>query len=103
MTWDEAVCWAFDTLPSRLDELYWTITFEDLRTKLRLKFGYEQHRVIQDFQTLAIIVGKVFGGSKDTKGQGGSALPAHLEGVKPVQNAEEARLRFAAVMRAARG
>lgn len=82
--------------------MYWAITFEDLRTKLRLKFGYEQNKVIQDFQTLAIIVGKVFGGSKDKTGKGGETLPSHLEGVKPVQNAEEARLRFAAVMQAAR-
>lgn len=39
--------------------------------KIKLRIGYEQARVHQDFQTLALILSKAFGGdNKDGKGKG---------------------------------
>jgi hypothetical protein len=62
---NEAVCWAFDTVPSRLSGLFWEYSFSDLRTQMQLKIGYEQAKVYQDYQTLSRILAHAFGSKKD--------------------------------------
>jgi hypothetical protein len=58
------VCWAFDTVPSKLDKLYWSITFKDVKTRLKLKVGSAQAGFVQDYQTMALLLGQLFGGSE---------------------------------------
>lgn len=69
MTAEEAICWAFDTVPSRLRELYWSHTLDDLRTKVRLKVGYETTVALQSYNTLASIVTAALGGKSKSSGK----------------------------------
>lgn len=65
----EAICWVFSTTPSGLDDLLWTVTLEDIRIKLKLKVGYEQAIILQQFSNVATIVSKALGGGKEEKGE----------------------------------
>lgn len=53
-----------DTVPSRLREVYWRFSFEDLKSKLRTCTSFQQVRFAQEFQTLAEIVSAAFGTAK---------------------------------------
>jgi hypothetical protein len=94
LTFDEAICWAFDTLPSRLCELYWSITWDDLRTQVRLKLGNEQAKSNQGVVSLIFVASKIFGGKPGPNG--GAAA-------RPVKNAREAQMAWSALMRASKG
>jgi len=54
----------FDSVPSELSQIYWRYTLNDIKVKLRLYVGHTQASIVQDFQTMAIIVSQAFGGGK---------------------------------------
>lgn len=50
-----------------MPEVYWSNTFTDIKCLIRLAFEYEQVKALQDFESMAIIISKALGGSKDNK------------------------------------
>lgn len=58
------MCWAFELVPSRLGAFFWTVTYKDLKTKLKLRVEFEQTKFMQDFETMAKLMAVVFGGKK---------------------------------------
>ena len=84
-------------MPSRLPEIYWAYTFQDLRSRLRLKVNLENLRGLMEFDNLVEVAAAVFGGKGKGKGKGAP------DGAKPAQSVAEAQAQFAAVMREARG
>lgn len=60
----EALCWAFDEVPSRAMELVWKYSATDLKVKVRVKLGSKQAEILQNYQTLALIISQAFGGTK---------------------------------------
>lgn len=61
---EEAACLAFDTVPSDLQKVFWKITRNDLKVKLRLYLGERYAQALQDYQTLAIVASNALGGGK---------------------------------------
>jgi hypothetical protein len=57
---------------SALDEKLWDYSYADLRSLLKLKFGYEQAKIIQEYQTLSLLMSAVFGGKKKDVASPGS-------------------------------
>jgi len=62
---EKALCWALGKAPSELDNLFWKYSYADVRVILELKLGWEQTKASQEFNTIATVVGSIFGGSKD--------------------------------------
>jgi len=62
----------------------WQNTHKDLQTQLKIKMGFENARLMQDFQGIAFIVSKAFGSSKET--------------VKPPDTFDEAEAQLNAVL-----
>lgn len=60
---------------------------------VRTKVGYEHIKVLQDFENLAIIASKIFGGEKKKNNKRHEVLP---EAVRP-QNTEEMMAAFNSV------
>lgn len=60
----EAVCWAFDTVPSQLDIIYWSNTDSDIRAKLRLRLGIEKAKSTEYLQGVSLVVSSALGGKK---------------------------------------
>lgn len=83
MTQIEAICWAFDEVPSRFPILEWKYSFRDIETKLKLRLGETQAKIAQDYEVLATILSQAFGG--------GSNKP------KVPETADEAMAQFKAV------
>lgn len=54
---------AFDKVPSQLWSMFWTITYYDIQTRLRLFVGERQLMVNQQFQMMSQVVSLAFGGS----------------------------------------
>lgn len=54
----------FQCAPSHLDSIYWSHTYTDIKLMTKLKVGHEQARVVQDYQTLAMVVSQALGGGK---------------------------------------
>ncbi len=65
----EAVCWGFDTVPSKLGLVYWQNTDEDISTKVNLKLGIERAKSTENLQSLSLVVSSALGGKKKPKGQ----------------------------------
>jgi hypothetical protein len=63
LSFEEAVCWAFDLVPSRLSVLYFTSSYHDLKVKIRLRSGFEQVKISASFQVMSEILSAAFGGS----------------------------------------
>ena len=55
----------FNSVPSELDQIYWRFTLNDIKMKLRLHMGHHQALIVQEFQTIASIVGQAFGGKSN--------------------------------------
>lgn len=64
---EEALCWAYDTVPTRLHTVYWTNSFGDMCSRLQLKFGYEIASQYQYWESLVKVISMVFGGGKKSK------------------------------------
>lgn len=54
----------FDCPPSNLPEVYWKFTRNDLKVKLRLYLGERQAQILQNYQSLGLVVSQALGGSK---------------------------------------
>ena len=62
----EICCIVFDTVPSKLwSELFWQITYDDIRTKIRIYVGQKQSHYLQEFQIFTKVVSMAFGGEKN--------------------------------------
>lgn len=79
----EALCWAFGICPSELETLIWRVTENDLRTKLKVAYGFVQAKSTQEFQGMAFVVSKAFGGGAPKE--------------KPPETAEQAIANFKGV------
>lgn len=52
-------------MPSELYyDIYWRVTYEDLKTKLKLFIADKQYSFAQDFQVISQVVAAAFGGGK---------------------------------------
>jgi hypothetical protein len=60
----ESICWSFDTVPSRLTEIFWSNSWEDIRFKMKMRMQYEQIKTIQEYETLCIVVSRALGGGE---------------------------------------
>lgn len=92
MTWVDAICFAFDVVPSEVDDLYEEVSWCDLTHKVQLRFQVEQTKVLQEYQNLALILSAAFGG--ETKGgerddQGNLIRPDANGGPYKPKNVEE--------------
>ncbi|AKU43546.1 tape-measure chaperone [Caulobacter phage Seuss] len=67
----DAVCWAFDTVPSRLIPLYDQYSYWDLKAKIRLKSLEKVADAEQAYETLVIVINRALGG----KSSSGSEVP----------------------------
>lgn len=56
----------FDCSPSDIETVYWKYTRHDIKVKLRLYVALRQIDYMQQFQSMAILAGKLFGGGKST-------------------------------------
>lgn len=83
LTEREVICWGFGCLDSQVDDLIWDVTEDDLRIKVKLKYGFEIAKSTQEFQILATVVSSALGGK-----------PKKAE---PPKNFKEAEIRFASV------
>jgi hypothetical protein len=52
-----------------LEDLYWSITYRDVKTKVKITLGQKQAEAMQEYQNIAHIVGKAFGGDDKPKGE----------------------------------
>lgn len=43
------------------DDLFWKISYSDIRVKIRVFLGHQQALIVQNFETLAEIVSSAFG------------------------------------------
>jgi hypothetical protein len=59
-----------DVSPSELRRIYWRLSFNDLKVKLKLSSGFQQVRFTQEFQVLAEIVSAAFGKQKPEEAEG---------------------------------
>lgn len=76
----DAICWAFDTVPSQLDFIYWSNTDSDIRAKIRLRLGIEKAKSTEYLQGISLVVSSALGTRK--------ARP------KPLQSGLQAELAF---------
>jgi len=47
-----------------MEVIHWSNSRNDIKTILKIRFGFVQIGVIQQYQTLALIISKAFGGKK---------------------------------------
>jgi hypothetical protein len=57
-------------VPSELDDFYWSVSYRDVRTKVKLTLGLEQARATQEYQSMADIISKALGGEDKNKSKG---------------------------------
>lgn len=63
----DQICWAFDTVPSRLNCLFWEYTFGDISYKLRVAASQAVVEHNQQYQTLVKVISQALGGGKPDK------------------------------------
>lgn len=81
--------WALGVRPSALDEVYWSHTFDDLKTLVSLKAQAETAHHHQTYETFRLVVDEALGG-----GSGGSSSSAPSES-DAVQTFDELARAFA--------
>lgn len=64
---DEQICWAFDILPSEYNNMIWTTCWYDVHYKIKLKMGEFSTNHLQFYNSLAEIVGALFGSDKKSE------------------------------------
>ena len=57
--------WAFNTVPSRLPEVYWGNSLEDIRFKVKIVLGFEHMRSIQQFAHFLKVAAMALGGDSE--------------------------------------
>lgn len=63
----DSLCWAFDATPNQMEDVMFEVSLRDIRSKLKLKVGYEHAIIAQHFQTLAYVVSRALGGGDKKK------------------------------------
>lgn len=56
------MCWALNIVPSQLRDLYYTVSYTDLKTAISLKTEEKLVDTMQMFESLAIIVSRALSG-----------------------------------------
>lgn len=68
LSFEDAICFSFDILPSRVNALIWELCYHDIRFKIRMKLQYEVVRSMQDLDNLYRFGAALFGsGDSSTK------------------------------------
>lgn len=91
LSFSDQICWAFETVPSRIDVVYWAYSLTDIKYKLRVAAGEALAHHNQTFESLAKIVSQALGGGKKT-GSGTST-----QNYNKVENKEQMVAAFASV------
>lgn len=78
MSFEEAVCWAFDIVPSQTRVFFWSVSLKDLRFKVRMKLGIEHTRAVQVFATMIKVASMALGGGEESK----AAPPPNIAAAK---------------------
>lgn len=61
--------------------MFWQYTPEDITLRLRVYLGEKQAEAVQNFESLALIAGRIFGSNKN-KSKGSEQLVSTKEGMK---------------------
>jgi hypothetical protein len=69
-------------VPSELRRLYWSVSYHDLKMKLRLRSSFEQVKFSQEFQIMAEILSAAFGGGKDKQNDVNVMSPRNISEAK---------------------
>ncbi len=77
LSFEERLCFVFETAPSRLPEIFWSYTDHDIKTQTKLKLGLRVVTMTQEYVTLLNAAGAIFGGgnSKGTKATPKGRIP----------------------------
>lgn len=62
----DSVCWAFETIPSKLRDLYADVSYNDIKTKIRLKTGEKLATAENIYESFVIVVNRALGGKNST-------------------------------------
>lgn len=62
----EALCLVFDLVPSQLPRMYWQYSLNDIKVKLKLYLGRQQALIMQQYDTLALLINQAFGSSSSS-------------------------------------
>ena len=79
---------SFDILPSQLLELYWRVSYQDIRYKIKIVISEKLAGHTQNFENLIVAIDRVFNGSEES-----SSEPK----AKPAQTWEQAQAAALAV------
>lgn len=71
----------FDCVPSDIKQVYWKFTLNDLRVKMRLYLGEKQAGIVQNYQSLSLVVSQAMGGK--SKSSASRANPSNEEALVP--------------------
>lgn len=72
------MCWAFNLVPSQLSDFLWTVTYRDIRTKVKLRFGEKYLDSITQFQAISLVLAQAFGGTNNS----GASQPKNSSDLK---------------------
>jgi len=64
---EETVCWAFGTVPSQLDFIFWNNSDDDITTKIKLQLGFEKAKSTESTQAHIYVASSALGGKKTNK------------------------------------
>ena len=62
LSFQEAVCWAYGFSKSRISEVFWQETYEDLQQTLKFKVADRQVEAVQTYEAVANVASQIFGG-----------------------------------------
>lgn len=63
----EAICWGFDTVPSRVDKIIWSYTDDDISCRLKIKLGEKKALTTEILQGFSYVVSCALGGAPESK------------------------------------
>ena len=67
LTFKEQLCWAFKIVPSRLDNVVWSNSYEDLKFKLRVTIGDRSSGLAHIHQAVLLSGSILLGGNEEDK------------------------------------
>lgn len=54
-------------MPSQLGDFLWNVTYRDIRTKVKLRFGEKYLDSVAQFQAISLVLSHAFGGANNSK------------------------------------
>ncbi len=66
LSFEEQLCFVFDTVPSELQKIFWSNTDRDIKVKTKLKLGLKTVTMTQEYVTLLNAAGTIFGKKDDS-------------------------------------